>query len=294
MTSVKEKAFAKINLFLDVISKREDGFHEINTVMHAVSLCDDITVTILSKGKRGVRIFVDGNRKLPTDSKNLAFAAAKLFLERAMLDYEVGIKLVKRIPVAAGLAGGSSDAAAVLRAMNKLFSRPFGERMLLEMAAEIGSDVPFCLLGGTALCTGRGEKIKRLTASVRLYTVIAVANEHVSTPFAYGVLDDLYSDFDGSVQCTGSEKLQVLLEDLSFGRVRESGIFNIFEAAVLPSCSGAVMLKEKLMEMGASAAMMSGSGPSVFGIFSDCKSAKNAAELLNAEGLNAYYAESVM
>ena len=181
MTSVKERAYAKINLFLDVLTKREDGFHEINTVMHTVSLCDEITVSIFSKGHRGVRLCLDGNKKLPTDGKNLAYSAAKLFLDRAMIDCEVGIKLVKRIPVAAGLAGGSTDAAAVLRAMNKLFSKPLSDKVLLELASTLGSDVPYCLLGGTALCSGRGEKIERLNSNIRLNAVVAVANDGVAS-----------------------------------------------------------------------------------------------------------------
>lgn len=293
MTSVKERAYAKINLFLDVLTKREDGFHEINTVMHTVSLCDEITVSILSKGHRGVRLCLDGNKKLPTDGKNLAYSAAKLFLDRAMIDCEVGIKLVKRIPVAAGLAGGSTDAAAVLRAMNKLFSKPLSDKVLLELASTLGSDVPYCLLGGTALCSGRGEKIRRLNSNIRLHAVVAVANEYVSTPKAYAALDALYSDFDGSVAKNEADRLNLLLSRLSEGAIGKDCLYNVFEAAVLPTCSGASALKCRLEALDAYAVLMSGSGPSVFGLFDDLSAAERAASALKAEGFDAFVACTV-
>ena len=186
MTVVKEKAYAKINLYLDVVARRDDGFHDIRTVMHSVTLSDDVTVILDRRDKgTGLRMLVDGNRRLPRDSRNIAYEAARLFLERAAIDASIIIKLKKRIPVAAGLAGGSSDAAAVLRAMNKLFKRPLSDRALLEIAAGLGSDVPYCLLGGTALCEGRGENMQLVATDRRLYTVLALApGEYVSTPRA--------------------------------------------------------------------------------------------------------------
>ena len=132
MNAVKESAYAKINLYLDVTGKRADGFHDISTVMHSVSLSDDITVTVNSVGTRSVKLVLDGNRRLPTDSKNLAVSAAELFLSRSGIDADITVKLRKRIPVSAGLAGGSTDAAAVLRAMNKLFKRPLTDRVLIS------------------------------------------------------------------------------------------------------------------------------------------------------------------
>lgn len=292
MNAYKEKAYAKVNLYLDCISKRNDGFHDIRTVMHSLSLYDEITVTLVSRDKRSIRIFLDGNRRLPTDSKNLCYIAAERFLDRAAIDADIIIKLDKRIPVAAGLAGGSSDAAATLRALNRLFSRPFTDKVLFEIAAEIGSDVPYCLVGGTALCEGRGEKITRLDSALSLYTVIAVDNEHVSTPQAYSVLDRLYNDFDGTRHTGGDEYYRQLLDYIS-GISRPTSLFNVFEEAILPGCPGAASLKARLLECGATLSLMSGSGPAVFGIFDTEESAQRAAEMLKNSGIRAYFAKTV-
>ena len=167
MTTIKERANAKINLYLDVLSKREDGFHDIKTVMHSVNFGDEITVTAVPSEKTSVRVEVIGARFLPLDNRNLAVRAAYLFLEKAKLTEEVTIKLVKRLPVAAGLAGGSSDAAAVLRAMNKIHSKLFTVPALTAISAELGSDVAYCLYGKTALCEGRGEKITKLPVKIK-------------------------------------------------------------------------------------------------------------------------------
>lgn len=293
MNAVKEKAYAKINLFIDVLSKREDGFHDIATVMHTVSLADDITVSLAGMGKRGVRIILDGNRRLPTDSKNLAVAAANMFLDRACINAEVTIKLTKRIPISSGLAGGSTDAAATLRAMNKLFRRPFADKVLFSMAAELGSDVPYCLIGGTAFCEGRGERITRLPTNLTLHTVIAVAGEHVSTPRAYAALDEIFSDFEIGGKDTSKEMLSDVIKSSKSGVLVPSSLYNIFEAAVLPMCDRARAIKEELLSLGASCALMSGSGPSVFGVFRDEDEARSAETKLRGEGILAFYAKTV-
>ena len=210
MIAVKEKAYAKINLFLDVINKRDDGFHDVKTVMHTVSLCDDVTVFYTPSDKRSIRVSVDGNKYLPQDSRNLAYRAAQLYLDKCAISANVDIKLKKRIPVAAGLAGGSSDAAAVLRAMNKANKRLLTDKALAEISSELGSDVPYCLMGKTALCEGRGEIMTRLPDVSVGYAVIAIADEFVSTPKAYGALDSVYSDFDGSVKTGGEERFSIL------------------------------------------------------------------------------------
>ena len=204
MTAVKEKAYAKINLFLDVLSKREDGFHDIRTVMHTVSLCDDVTVFYTPRDKTSIRISVDGNRYLPQDSRNLAYRAAELYLKKTAITASVEIKLIKRIPVAAGLAGGSADAAAVLRALNRINHKRLTDKALSELAGELGSDIPYCLFGKSALCEGRGENITRLPNAFLGHFVVAVGNEHVSTPKAYGALDVTFSDFDGSIPTGGN------------------------------------------------------------------------------------------
>lgn len=291
MNAQREKAYAKINLYLDVTAKRDDGFHDIVTVMHSVSLADDITVTVNSLGNRSVRLVLEGNRKLPTDSKNLALMAAELFLERAGIEADVTVKLNKRIPVSAGLAGGSTDAAAVLRAMNKLFRRPLADRALLSLAEHLGSDVPYCLIGGTVLCEGRGEVMTRLADKLHLFTVVAVAREHVSTPVAYSRLDSIYSDF--TVERQKNTSLDEIMKAIDTGAKPEGGLYNIFEDAVFPICPGARDIKERMLTLGATHSAMSGSGPSVFGIFENEASARTAAAELNSLGFSAFYAESI-
>ncbi len=293
MNAVKEKAYAKINLYLDCIGKRADGFHDIKTVMHSLSLCDDITVARTGTAKGVVKLELDGNKRLPSDNRNLAYAAAELFLSRAAINDDILIRLDKRIPISSGLAGGSTDAAATLRALNRLYGRRFTDRALLGLAAELGSDVPYCLIGGTALCEGRGERITRLPSKVFLHTVVAVDNEHVSTPMAYSMLDERYSDFDGSVPTCGAENYAELSVFLGGGAFPKNGLYNVFESVILDTCPGALAIKKTMLEQGAVSAMMSGSGPSVFGVFECAKDAISARNILRSEGKRAYYATTV-
>ena len=293
MISVKEHAYAKVNIYLEVINKREDNFHDIKTVMHTVSLSDDITVTVKKSAQTAVRLSVLGHPKLPTDSRNLAVRAAELFLDTTLISAEVDIRLVKRIPVAAGMAGGSSDAAAVLRAMNKAFKKPLAEKRLLELAAELGSDVPYCLIGGTALCYGRGERMDRLPEKLSLKLVLAIADEYVSTPAAYAELDAIYGDFKGERDTSHEAALSSVLESAHNGDIENIKLYNIFENAVFKTCFKAENIKNEMLELGAIHSLMSGSGPSVFGIFVDETTAKAAVDKLKKEGVRAYYAESV-
>ena len=292
MVSVKEHAYAKINLYLDVLSKREDGFHDIRTVMHTVSLHDDVTVSVKRSERCSVHLSVAGHSKLPTDSRNLAYRAAELFLSTTLISAEVDIRLVKRIPVAAGLAGGSTDAAAVLRAMNRAFKKPLTDKRLLQLAAELGSDVPFCLIGGTALCCGRGERMERLGEALDLKLVVAVGDEHVSTPAAYAELDEIFDDFKTSRDGSHELALAGIIKSASSGKLPEGELYNIFENAVFKTCFEAERLKSKMLELGAAYALMSGSGPSVFGIFNNELDAVRAADELASSGLRAYFAES--
>lgn len=293
MRAVKEKANAKLNLYLDVISRREDGFHDIKTVMHSVSLADEITVVYTPSDFTSIKMRVSGNRYLPVDEKNLAVRAARLYLETAHKTATIEIKLHKRIPVAAGLAGGSSDAAATLRAMNKIFGRMFSDKALYKMAAQLGSDVPYCLYGKTALCEGRGELITKLPDTLKLNVVIAVANERVATPSAYLKLDEMFNSFDGSVKTGGDYAYSLFAQNLKEGGDVSKTLFNVFEEAVLPTCDGAVDIKKKLLEIGASGVLMSGSGPSIFGIFASYEDALNACTKLREENVLAYTAVSV-
>jgi len=293
MRAVKEKAYAKINLYLDVVKKRDDGFHEIKTVMHSVSLYDSITVIVSPSRDLSVKMEILGAKYLPLDSKNLAYRAAKLFLERLGETANVEIKLVKRIPISAGLAGGSSDAAAVLRALNRLYKRPFTTKALMTIGAEIGSDVPYCVAGKTALCEGRGEKITRLVKAPAVNVLIASADERVSTPEAYGALDKVYNDFKEYDSALGDKRLAALFSAIDSEENIVDGLYNIFEATVFEKCPKSKQLKLDILSLGAVGAMMSGSGPSVFGIFKTEDEARLAAEKLMEKGYRVYLARSV-
>ena len=294
MISIKEHAYAKINLYLDVLNKREDGFHDIKTVMHTVSLCDDITVSVRRAEKSSVHLSVAGHPKLPTDSRNLAVRASELFLNTTLIGAEVHIRLVKRIPVAAGRACGSSDAAAVLRAMNKAFKRPLTEKRLLELAAELGSDVPYCLIGGTALCYGRGERMERLPEALHLTLLVAIADEYVSTPMAYGELDRLYSDFKTERDSSHEGAFDSVIEAARSGKTDDLKLYNIFENAVFSTCNKAEKIKRQMLDLGATHALMSGSGPSVFGVFKNSAQAESALESFKRDGIRVYIAESII
>ncbi|MBQ7315436.1 MAG: 4-(cytidine 5'-diphospho)-2-C-methyl-D-erythritol kinase [Clostridia bacterium] len=293
MHTFKELAYAKINLFLDVLSLREDGFHDIRSVMHTVSLCDEVTLTLTPAKGASVSITVEDAPYVPADGRNLAYQAAETFLRRGHFHDRVDIHLVKRIPTAAGMAGGSSDAAAVLRGLNKLYRKPFSSRALLSMAVELGSDVPFCLLGHTALCEGRGERMTPLNAPKGVSFVVACADERISAKAAYAVLDERYASFDGSVATGGDGAFDALCAWLHGNGPMPQRLFNIFEDAVMSLCEGAAAIRRTLMREGASLALLSGSGPSVFGVFTDRSLAEAAAACLRAEGVRAFAVSSV-
>lgn len=281
---VVEKAYAKINIFLDVISKRQDGFHDILSIMHAVSLFDTVTVRAQRSEKRVITLRTN-SANLPTDNRNIAYRAAEAFLDKSQICSKINIEIDKNIPIGAGLAGGSSDAAAVLRALNKIYP-VLDFEALLKIAAELGSDVPFCLLGGTAVCCGRGEQMTSV-ASPELNLVIAIGDRSVETAKAYAALDKLYSDFS---ERRGKASFNELLSATQKSDFSDF-LYNIFEDV---AATEVLELKKRFIELSATASLMSGSGPSVFGIFEDEKTAALACEALLSDGYRAYLAKSVL
>lgn len=276
---VEIPAYAKINLYLDVLGCREDGFHDLLTVMHAISLHDDIILYYTPAPICDITLRIFGSR-LPTDRRNLVFRAAEAFLERTGLFARIHITVRKRLPVAAGMAGGSSDAAATLRALNEAAGKPLSEQELLSLGAALGSDIPFCLVGGTQICRGRGEQMQSLVLKEPLHLLVVWGREHVSTPRAFAQMDEYYRFFDGTVpHGTDPERLFRVLRD---GGLADAPalLYNAFEPVVLPSCPEAAAAKEKLLSLGAYAAFMSGSGPSVFGLFRTRVEANRAAAQL--------------
>ena len=298
--TVNEKAYAKINLFLDVVGKRGDGFHDIKSIMQTVSLSDELEVSAIIGDSTEIELSLTVSDELSAlgispetlgeIKDNLVFRAARSYLEKAGISAFVCAKLHKRIPVAAGLAGGSADAAAMLRALNKIFGKcTFSE--LSALAAELGSDIPFCLSGGTALCTGRGENIVNLSYTPELQVVIAIGKAHISTARAYAALDFAFSDFDGSVESEGKSILQsgenTDCDGIGLSAVRRADkcVYNIFEHSGLPEMDEVQQIKARLRSLGATATLMSGSGPSVFGIFETKTEAEKATETLLGEGI---------
>lgn len=250
------KAPAKINLSLDVLHKRPDGYHEVKMVMTTIDLADRIELTPLPSDT--IRI-VSYNRFVPDDHRNLAYQAAKLLKERFNVRSGVAISITKTIPVAAGLAGGSSDAAATLRGLNKLWNLGLTLDELAELGAEIGSDVSFCVYGGTALATGRGEKIEHIPAPPPCWVILAKPTIGVSTAEVYRNLNlasIVHPDVDAMVKAIKEQDYDGIC----------SLVGNVLEEVTLKMHPEVAQIKEQMKRFGADAVLMSGSGPTVFGL----------------------------
>ena len=283
-----ERANAKINLYLDVVSKRENGYHNLVSIMQTLSLCDLVTVEYDAAPQTQISLSASGNDAMPADCRNLAWRAAELFLRETGKSGRVRIFLEKHIPMEAGLAGGSTDAAAVLRALNTLSGKPLSLDALCALGARLGADVPFCIKGGTALVTGIGDGLEALAPMGNCPLVVAKMGAGISTVWAYGELDRIHNDF---VQTRESgEAADLLAVKLSQGDFTGAGklCYNIFEE-VVPAHQGCVEpLKETMKKNGAIRAMMSGSGPSVFGIFAELSEAEKACADLRKMGAEAF------
>ena len=264
MAGITRKAFAKINLHLDVTGVRADGFHSVSTVMQSVSLCDEVSVSLSETEGFTLSCDVSG---VPTDEKNLAARAFIAYKAATNMPHGAHISIKKRIPMAAGLAGGSADAAATLLALNDLCKNPLTLSKLCEIGARLGSDVPFCIVGGASFADGKGDVLHPFPAMPECTLVIACGGEGVSTPEAYRMLDRIYNSFsttedhapiDIAPLCEAARAMDV--------HAVAKNLYNIFEEPILSARPVAAKLKSTLLDCGAIGAMMSGSGPSVFGI----------------------------
>lgn len=254
-----EKAPAKINLSLDVLHKRPDGYHEVEMVMTMVDLADRIEMQEMA---RDTIIISSQAGYIPLDEKNLAFQAARLIKDRYDVKQGVYIHLDKRIPVAAGLAGGSSDAAATLRGLNRLWNLNISNEELQVLGAELGSDVPFCVTGGTALATGRGEKLEHISPPPQCWVVLAKPPINVSTSEIYGKLRAREIKHHPSTAGVLSA-----IRDKQFDRLCNN-LGNVLEEVTLDLYPEVRHLKECMQRLGADGVLMSGSGPTVFGLVS--------------------------
>jgi len=279
-------AYAKLNLSLDIVSRRPDGYHDMKMVMQSIGLCDDITVACTDGNGT---VSVSTNRYyLPSDRGNSAGKAAELFIEKAGISgVDISIDILKRIPVCAGMAGGSSDAAAVLRGLNELFGTGMERRALEEIGEALGSDVPYCVAGGTVLAQGRGEKLTELDSLPDCHIVVCRPPFQVSTPELFSRVRceriKCRPDTEGMISALRKGDL------LGVGR----RMFNVFEDILPQGKNDVEHIKSVLINCGALGASMSGSGPSVFGIFDDIGSAGRAYEILSADYSDCFLTKSI-
>ncbi|MGM9950746.1 MAG: 4-(cytidine 5'-diphospho)-2-C-methyl-D-erythritol kinase [Lysinibacillus sp.] len=250
------KAPAKINLTLDVLYKRPDHYHEVEMVMTTVDLADRIG---LEPRRDGLIKIISADRFVPDDERNFAYQAAKLLKDTYGIAEGVSIKIEKEIPIAAGLAGGSSDAAATLRGLNEMWGLNLTMDELAELGAKIGSDVSFCVHGGTALATGRGEKIKELPAPPACWVVLAKPKIGVSTADVYGGLK-----LEGITHPNTKQMIEAIQKQ-DYEQVCRS-VGNVLETVTFALHPEVVTIKEQMQRFGADAVLMSGSGPTVFGL----------------------------
>ena len=274
MRDLKLKARAKINLGLDVVRKREDGYHEVRMIMQMINLYDKITLR--KKTEPGITVTANLSY-LPVNEDNLVYRAAKLLMDEFQVDGGLEIELQKYIPVAAGMAGGSTDAAAVMVGVNRIFQLGLNKKQLMERGVKIGADVPFCIMRGTALAEGIGEELTPLPAMPHCSLVIAKPKIHVSTKFVYGNLKvkelTEHPDIDGQVQALRENNLEQLVARMG----------NVLETVTIPAYPVIDEIKHTMMKYGAMGAMMSGSGPTVFGIFEKEDKAQEVCRLLKKE-----------
>ena len=270
------RAFAKINLGLDILRKREDGYHEVRMIMQTIQMYDVLEMKKVKKP--GISLSVN-YPYIPSDERNLVYKAAKLLMDEFQVKEGVDIRLEKFIPVAAGMAGGSSDAAAVLVGMNRIFNLGLKQNKLMELGLKIGADVPFCIMRGTALAEGIGEKLTALPPMPKCPVLIAKPAISVSTKAVYEGLK-LYDgmehpDIDGVIEGIQQKDLKGVASHMG----------NILETVTIPMYPVIEDIKKLMLENGALNAMMSGSGPTVFGLFPNEKEIRRAYEALKQSGL---------
>jgi 4-diphosphocytidyl-2-C-methyl-D-erythritol kinase len=266
MTELRLRANAKINLFLEVLGKRPDGYHNIETVFQSIDLHDFI---ILRRNSPGTIEVECDDPEVPLDSSNLAYRAAELLSRESGKGYGAQIQIIKRIPMGAGLAGGSTDAAATLVGLNELWELGYSTEDLMRLGSELGADVPFCILGGTVLGRGRGDELTQLASFSGVPIVLANPGFQVPTSWAYAAL--------GNLGLTRARKnANILIAKMRRRDVSSIGgeLFNIFESVVMGEYPLVGRIKEELIRAGALVALMTGSGPTVFALARDTSSAR--------------------
>lgn len=270
------RAMAKINLGLDIIGKREDGYHEVRMIMQTIRMYD--VLEIRKKSSPGISLSTN-LPYIPCDERNLVYKAAKILMDEFHVEEGLSMKLTKSVPVAAGMAGGSSDAAAAFVGVNRLFHLSLSEEELMKRAVQVGADVPYCVMRGTALAEGIGEKLTRLPDLPDCYILIGKPGINVSTRTAYENLDlneiRRRPDIDGMICDIKNKDLYSMTGKME----------NVFEPGIMAKYPVIREIRDLMEKQGALKAMMSGSGPTVFGIFDDAGKMQNAARALKKSGL---------
>lgn len=283
-----EKAYAKINLYLEVLDKLPNGYHNIDSVMQTVSLCDEVGIEVEESNNIEIVISCD-EPSVPCDERNTAYRAAELFLKMTGKNARVRISIEKRIPMCAGLGGGSADAAAVLRGLNKLYGNILTLEELCEIGLKVGADVPFCIKGGATVCTGVGEIFAPCEClSQECGILIAIGEEGSPTPLAYRRLDNVKNR-----SChEGSGDIVKALGEADIKKIC-SCFYNAFEKVVLPVNNECSRIRRLMTVCGAEGVLMSGSGAAVFGIFTDPKKMEAAKSALGGIAQSVFEAESI-
>ena len=275
MNRIQMKALAKVNLGLDVIRRREDGYHEVKMIMQTVRLYDRI---ILEKTQQGISMETNLSF-LPVNEQNIAYRAAKMLMDEFHIQGVLHIKIDKHIPVAAGMAGGSTDGAAVLYGVNKIFELGLTKRQLMERGVKLGADVPYCIMRGTVLSEGIGEILTPVPSLPDCHILIAKPPVSVSTKHVYENLKldkiEKHPDIDGMVEALRMEELHGVTQRME----------NVLETVTIPEHPEIQQIKDLMIKEGALNALMSGSGPTVFGIFDDREKGMRARDLLRKSSL---------
>lgn len=276
MNEIKLQAPGKINLGLDIVGKTENGYHLLKMVMQSVKLSDTITIKKIKDGNSTI-ILTTNNDELPTNSDNLIYKAAKLLMEEFHITDSVSIHLEKRIPIAAGMAGGSTDAAAVLKGMNTLFSLSLSQEDLMKRGVTLGADIPYCIIGGTALSEGIGELLTPISTDLQGYIILVKPPINVSTKWAY-------QNFKKEL-VTNAPNIDLVVDKLKKNDLTAActGMENVLEAVTIPVHPIIQQIKTRMQELGCSFSLMSGSGPTVFGLCSEYEKAETITEILKKE-----------
>lgn len=279
MNQIRLKALAKINLGLDVLRRKEDGYHDVKMIMQTINLHDSIYMKKIEEKEIRIRTNL---YYLPNNENNLAYKAAKILMDEFDLPGGISIHLKKVIPVAAGMAGGSSDGAAVLFGMNKMYGLKLSMQELMDRGVKLGADVPYCIMRGTALAEGIGEKLTALPSMPKCHILIAKPPISVSTKFVY---ENLHAN---DLKPEDHPPVDVQLAALEEGNLEKlvAHMGNVLERVTVPEYPVINEIKQKMMDHGALGAMMSGSGPTVFGIFTSYAKAKEAYQAIERSGLS--------